>query len=368
MKKKTPTKKRKGAKKSVPKVKLDPIKEAQALLGKDGVADVLRMTDDDVLFHVRRFISTQSLALDRALGFTGIPCGRITEIAGDNHTGKSTLLDHILAEAQKCGGYAVLVDTEQGHNIEYSRAIGIDPEKLMVLQPRKKTLEGVFQSLSKVLDLFDTKFPEMTDIVIGVDSVAGLPTDADLAYANDEGKQKPGDAAKTLHNMCRVLGSKIARREIALIFTNQLYTAFGGGYSYKKSYGGDAIPYHASLRLKTRKKENIKSSNGQVLGQVCSVEIIKSKIWNVPRGATADIGLIHGVGVDNVWTIVEEFKKRGLINVGGSWSTMHIAGESEPRKWQRGHVGLSLLCKEDPELMGKLVAAYAVIGVENAPV
>lgn len=359
-KKKTKTKVTAKKAKTTSAKKLDPIKVAQSKL--DGVADVLRMSDEDTLFNVRRYVSTRSIALDKLLNWKGVPCGRITEIAGDNHTGKSTLLDQILAQVQAEGGYAVLIDTEQAHDVKYSRTLGIDADKLMVVQPKQHTLEGVILALSRVLTMFETDFPKMSPIVIGVDSVAGIPTEADRASASEDGKQKPGDAAKQIHNLCRIVGSKIASKQIALIFTNQLYTSIGGPFAYKKSYGGEAIPYHASLRLKTAKVETLKGTGGIIIGQKVKVQIVKSKLSDIPSQSSAEMAILHGVGVDNCWTIFEAFKRAGYISTSGAWSTMHLSDEETPRKWNGGHAGLAALCKDDPTLMPKLTAIYASMG------
>jgi len=346
---------KKGVKKKVPRIKLDPVAEYRAIMAKDGAADVLRMADDDVWFHIRHFISTQSLALDRAIGYDGIPCGRITEITGDNHTGKSTILDHILAQTQLEGGWAILVDTEFGHDVRYARRIGIDPEKLLVVQPKQMTVEAVFRLLYRTIEHWE-KYPDLP-LTIGVDSIAGMPTEGDLKIAADDGRAQPGEAARSIHNMCRVLGAKVARREVALIFTNQLYNVIGGGFTYKRSYGGEALPYHASLRIKTRRGEPIRRSDGTIAGQICEVEILKSKI-NGRSGAKCQIGILHGVGVDNVWTIFDAFKREKYIAVLGAWHTMHLPGEDSPRRWQNGHFGLRELCSKDEQLMPRLVHVY----------
>lgn len=354
--------------------KADPMTSfLQHMAAEDDTMEMLAMADEGLLSNIPGFISTQSLALNKAIGCPGIPRGRLIEISGPEHVGKSTLLDHIFAETQRIGGIAMLIDPEIGRDKKYTRNIGVDPEKLMCPQPREgshkikvggkmkevenfMTMEDVFNTVGRAVDWQRLNFPDLP-FCIGVDSIAALPTREDMERG--AGERMPGQAAGVLKHTLRALIQRIAKTGIALVFINQLYTRIGyqGWGDPRIEYGGSAVPYHASLRIRLNPGEKIKDSDGRVLGHISNALIKKSKIAGSTGGKCA-IPIVHGAGVDNIYTIFDRFKSEGYIEQGGAWYSMKLPDMPDAVKWQKGHVGLANLCVQTDGLYDQLVAIY----------
>lgn len=356
-----------------PKIRVDPIKEYRETIQKDGIVEVITLADEDCLAHVKLHISTQSLELDRILNGKGIPTGRVTELFGPFHIGKSTVLDHIFAEVQRMGGIAALADTEGARDIKYTRAIGVDVSKLLYLEfPRRKKkkdgltvyeeqlhLENVFTKLLETIEFFSIRYPDIP-IVLGLDALAGTATKDELAnrLTKDE---KPADAAKTLRKVCRLLPQYLGNTNIALVICNHEYTRInmGGGVGVKKeTYGGDGIRHYASIRLQLHPVKDgwIKKSDGTVLGRIVGVRAVKNRLGN--PYVEGQFALLSGAGINNVWNVFMKFKAAKIIVTSGSWSTLNLAGEII--KFQ-GWYGLFEKCQADPALFGKLVSVYQAI-------
>lgn len=339
------------------KVKSDPIAEYKERVKKLDYVDMLPLSDDSVLSRVKRRISTQSLPLDRLLG-GGIPCGRVTEIYGPEGIGKSALTDHIAAACQREGGLANLLDTEQTRDVGFSRQIGVDVAKFMITQfvRDQQTVENVFQFLADQIDFWATKHPEQLVLYVW-DSVAGTSTKDELK--GDVGESHGAKPAQMLKRGMRRIVPKLAGTNIAVVMLNHQYTPVGfTGYGPKPQmvYGGKGIAYLASLRLKMFRMGVIKDPSGVVRGNKVGIRADKIKT-NDQWGRIAEIGMMHGVGIDNVWSIYEAMKDRGFITTGGGWSAMQLEGDPA-MKWQGGWLGLGEQCRENPELFDKLVRVY----------
>lgn len=324
----------------------------------DKTMDLLRLSDDDLLSNISGYLSTQSISLNKAIGQPGYPMGRLVEISGPEHTGKSTLVDHALAETQRIGGVAALVEPEVSRQASYTTRIGVNPDELIIPQPKDGemfTLEDVFNWVGTTASWWRENDPSMP-VTIAVDSVAAMPTREDLERS--AGQKKPGEAASIIKHTLRNLCQRIAGTKITIILVNQLYTRIGyqGWGDPRIEWGGSGIPYHASLRIRLKPGEKIKSKDGTIIGSEVNAVIQKSKISGV-SGAKVSFALLHGIGIDNVWTIFNVFKDAGYIAVGGSWYTM-VMPDGETIKWQGGPSGLLELCGSSPDLYEKLVTIY----------
>lgn len=324
----------------------------------DNTLEILRLADDDLLSNVTGFISTQSLALNKAIGHAGVPRGRLTEISGDEHAGKSTVMDHILAETQRMGGIAILLDPEVGRDAKYTRSIGVEADKLLCPQPKEGsfyTLQSAIDFIGRTSDFFAKSDPDRV-VTIGLDSIAGLPTDEDLVRAASD--VKPGEAAKTIRHGLRNIIQRIARSNITLVFVNQVYDQIGGfGFGDKRrEYGGRGIRYHASVRIRLSRAGMIKTTRDEVVGSVTQANVLKTKISG-RTGAKVKFGILHGRGIDNSWTLFEALKAEGYITGSGAWFRMQLPDGTE-LKWTGKHWGLAEKIHEHADLYPLLCSVY----------
>jgi len=335
----------------------DPLAEFGAAIGQDGHAQSLTLADD-VLSKVKTWISTGSLALDRLMAGKGVPCGRVTEMYGPNHIGKSTLLDHMFAECQRMGGYGILLDIEGARDEAYTQSIGVDISRLSVLEFDRAHLvmEEVVDKIFDSIDFWYREFPDVP-IVIGWDALGSTRT-------RDEANKSMGEdpivaaAASVMRRACRAIMPHVGGTNIALVVCNHSYTQVqtSGGVQRQVTYAGEALRHAATFRLKLRSaypNQWIKSTDGIILGRQIIINVEKNRFgnpWNEAR-----VALMSGHGIDNVWSVYEELKARGFITTSGSWSAINLDGEV--LKFQ-GWNGLNAKIADDETLFPRLVSVY----------
>jgi recombination protein RecA len=347
------------------KIHKDPQQEFAKAVSKKGIVQILRMTDDDCLIHVRDYLSTGCLELDRMLGGRGLPMGRITEIFGPHHIGKSTLLDHLFRSVQKAGGYGVLADTEEARDINYTARIGVDVDKLMLLEfdRAELTMENVLNKILESIDWWRTNYPDCP-VLIGWDSLGGTQTNEERDKDVERGKS-PGSAASIMQLMRRKITPALANTRITLVILNHEYEkirmAGGGAWAGKKreTYGGEAIRMAASVRMELHSVGNwLKDSAGVVIGREVGCKLVKTKV-GVGSMHACRFALVNGVGVSNVWALFHAFKDRGIITTNGSWAAINLDGEVINFQ---GWNGLQKMCEEREGLEDKLVSVYNGLG------
>lgn len=334
-------------------------------ISEAGFVEAMALSNPDCLAHLLGKLTTGSVALDEAT-IGGIPFGRITEIFGQYHIGKTTILNMLFAQVQKEDGWAVVADTEVAMAVEYTiQKLGVDPKRLSYLQFErdKLWLEAVLVKIIESIVWWRENDPNRK-VVIGLDSLGGAPVMGENAriMPKKEEKRTPGAAAKLMQLFRRDVCRELAHTNIALVVINHKYSSWGGGKSRKVAYGGDALEAASSLKLDLFSCGNwIKRSDGVVVGREVRAEITKDKIEG-RTGQIARLGMLHGVGVDNLWSIFEELKAAKVITVGGSWSAIDLDGNVI--KWQ-GWAGLQRLIAKDQEsegggfdLFGRLVSVY----------
>jgi recombination protein RecA len=341
------------------KIHKDPEKEFAKALSEKGMIQILRMTDDDCLFHVTGFLSTGNPALDRLLLGRGIPFGRITEIFGPHHIGKSTILDHLFAMVQKAGGYAVLADTEESRDITYTRQIGVDPEKLLILEfdRAELTMENVLNKVLETVNWWRENYPE-NKVLIGWDSLGGTQTNEERDKTVERGKS-PGSAASIMQLMRRKVTPILAHTNIALVILNHEYAKIQvGNFAGKKreTYGGEAVRMAASIRLELHptKGQWLPGKDGVIIGRKIGVKLVKTKL----AGSTmtgCELAVMHGEGISNAWTLLDAFQRVGIAQSAGGWSAINLDGEV--LKFQ-GHRGLKKLFDEEPTLEDRMISVY----------
>jgi len=346
--------------KASPKIKKDLINEYQESIKKKGVVEVLTLTDDDCLANVKQHISTQSLGLDNLLNGSGIPTGRVTEIYGQYHIGKSTLMDHLFASVQKMGGVGVLFDVEAARDIRYTESIGVNTKELQLVEFAKNELhiENVMDRLYETIEWWHKNAPDVP-VVIGWDALGGTATKDELSKDQSEHIQ-PAGAAKAMRSAARKIPTKLGNTQVAVVIANHEYESFGkggfGGGTKKETYGGAAVRHLASIRLKLFPMGWVKRGD-VIVGRRVGASLEKNRLGN-PFGKT-EVALISGVGIDNVWTLYEELKEAKIIVAKGTWSAINLDGEVI--KFQ-GWNGLVKQCAEDKTLFDRLVSVYNTLG------
>lgn len=340
----------------------------KSLLASDGVesSDFALATDQFAsLSQVEETIPTGSIAIDR-LTNGGWPVGRIVEVAAKEGIGKSTLLDQSIAECQRMGGIACLLDTEQSRDFRHMRALGVDMDSLIVV--RAETLEDGFARIdqlvdrqSEIADLAAKSGGKPPVMLVVWDSIGATPSKGELAGGADE--KHVMEAARAIKMNMRRLTQRVARLRICLVLANHVYKdnmSGMGKYAPMISYGGSGILYHTSLRLFLRKKMPIKVG-GVPVGHEIEAVLKKTRV-NKPR-PPAIAGLVYGCGVYNAWTLYEWGKAntapsgKPWIVQRGAWSTLQLPDGTE-EKFQNAFVGLGEILQAQPAAYTALIAHY----------
>jgi len=346
-----------------PKIKRDVLADYEQAISKDGCVEVLSLADEGCLANVPLHISTQSVELDRLLNGRGIPCGRTTEIFGPPHIGKSTLLDHLFASVQKIGGIGILIDTEGARDVRYSQSIGVDPKKLRYLEFGRDELhiENILIKIIDTIEFWTARSPE-TPIVIGWDALGGTATRDELAGKLEKG-ERPAQAARVMRTACRQIPGRLGNTKIALVVCNHEYENIQMGFMVGKvgkkreTYGGAAIRHMSTLRIQLFPSGWIKRADGAIIGREVGAKLVKNRLGH-PWGE-AQVALLSGIGVDNVWSIYQRLATAKLITVAGGWAAINLDGKG--MKFQ-GWSGLAAKCREDSTLFPRLLSVYQSLG------
>jgi len=254
-------------------------------------------------------IPTGSLALDLALGVGGIPRGRVTEIFGPESSGKSTLAQHIIAEAQKMGGTAAYIDVEHALEPTYAAAIGVNVDELLISQP---------DTGEQALEIAEALVRSNAVDIVVVDSVAALVPRAEIE--GEMGDSLPGLQARLMSQALRKLSAAIARSHTAVIFINQLREKVGVVFGNPEvTPGGRALKFYSSVRIDLRRVESIKQAS-QFIGNRVRAKIVKNKV--APPFRTAEFDIIFAgknLGISREGDIVDLGVETGVLKKMGAF-------------------------------------------------
>ena len=252
-------------------------------------------------------IPTGALAVDIALGVGGVPRGRIVEIYGPESSGKTTLMLHIIANAQKAGGAAAFIDAEHALDPGYAKKLGVDLDNLLVSQP---------DSGEEALTICETLARSGALDVIVIDSVAALVPKAELE--GEMGMATMGMQARLMSQALRKLTALLSKSKTTCLFTNQLREKVGVMFgSPETTPGGKALKFYASVRIDIRRRDQIKDAAGAVVGNITKVKIVKNKV--APPFAEAEFEIIYNHGVNKEGSIIDVGLSLGVVDKKGAW-------------------------------------------------
>ncbi len=282
--------------------------------------------------NIAGWISTGASTLDIAISnrpYGGFPVGRISEITGLEQSGKSLLSAHALAETQKLGGVAVMIDTEAAVSREFLTAIGVDVSKLLYVST--DSVEQIFESIETIIEKVRLASKDRF-VTIVVDSVAAASTKKELEA--DYGKDGYAtDKSIIISKAMRKITNMIAKQKIAVIFTNQLrqkMNAMPFSDPWTTS-GGKALAFHASVRLRLKTTGNIKVGD-RIVGIKVRCQVVKNRMG--PPLRSADFDIFFDRGIDNYGAWITIMKESDLLKQGGAWYTYVDTETGEEIKFQ----------------------------------
>jgi recombination protein RecA len=252
-------------------------------------------------------ISTGALSVDLALGVGGIPRGRVIEIFGPESSGKTTLMLHVIANAQKAGGLAAFIDAEHALDPAYAKKLGVNLDDLLVSQP---------DSGEEALTICETLARSNALDVIVIDSVAALVPKAELE--GEMGMATMGMQARLMSQALRKLTAVLNKSKTTCIFTNQLREKVGVMFGNPETTpGGKALKFYASVRIDIRRKDTLKDDAGNAIGNHVKVKIVKNKV--APPFCEAEFDIIYNHGINKEGSLLEVAIADGVADKKGAW-------------------------------------------------
>ena len=310
-----------------------------------GRGSIMKLGDDNV--EDIDVIPTGSIGLDFALGVGGYPRGRIIEIYGPESSGKTTLAIHAIAEAQKLGGIAAIIDAEHAFDRFYAEKLGVDVNNLWISQP---------DNGEQALEIADQLIRSSAIDIIVIDSVAALTPKAEIE--GDMGESKMGLQARLMSQALRKLTATISKTNTTCIFINQLRDKLGVMFgSPETTTGGNALKFYASVRIDIRRLGQIKDGE-DILGNMTRVKVVKNKV--APPFRKTEFEILFGEGISKVGEIVDLGVLYGIIRKSGAWFSY------ADTKLGQGRDAAKRMIADNPELAEELEAKIMAAMKEKA--
>ena len=319
----------------------------QAIDRQFGQGAIMRL--GDAILQRVPVISTGSIGLDIALGIGGLPRGRIMEIYGPEASGKTTLALHVLAEAQKDGGVAAIVDAEHALDPAYAKKLGVNIDDLLISQP---------DTGEQALEIVDLLVRSNAVDCLVVDSVAALVPKAEIE--GEMGDSHVGLQARLMSQAMRKLTGSISKSRTVVIFINQIRMKIGVMFgSPETTTGGNALKFYASVRLDIRRIGTIKKGD-QVLGSRTRVKVVKNKM--APPFREAEFDIVYGEGIHGLGDLLDTASRLGITEKSGSWYS--YAGQ----RLGQGRDNTVLTIQEQPGMEAEIREKIMVeAGLSDAP-
>ena len=300
-----------------------------------GEGAIMRLGNEGAVSKIA-CIPTSALTLDMALGIGGVPRGRVVEIFGPESSGKTTLVLHIIAEAQKAGGMCAFIDTEHALDPGYAKKIGVDIDNLLVSQP---------DSGEEALIIADQLIRSNSLDVIVVDSVAALAPRAELE--GQIGDSHVGLQARLMSQAMRKMTSILDKSKTCFIFTNQIREKIGVMFGNPETTpGGRALKFYSSVRLDIRRIAAIKTGDGKVVGNRTRVKVVKNKV--APPFTEAEFDILYAEGISREGAVIDAANDLGLLDKRGTWLSFEGQQVGQGRDAARDNL------KQDPALLAKI--------------
>jgi recombination protein RecA len=318
-------------------IKQEKLKALQATLDRldksFGKGSVMRLGDNPS--EKIDVIKTGSISLNRALGVGGFPKGRVVEIYGPESSGKTTLAIHAVAEAQKNGGIAAIIDAEHAFDQFYAKNLGVDIENLLISQP---------DNGEQALEIADNLIRSGAIDIIVIDSVAALTPKAEIE--GEMGDNQMGLQARLMSKALRKLTGTISKANTCCIFINQLREKIGVMFGNPETTtGGNALKFYSSVRVDIRRSSAIKSAD-KVLGNRTRVKVVKNKV--APPFQQAEFDIMYGEGISKTGEIIDLGVEMNIIAKSGSW---YSYGDT---KLGQGRDAVKEILADNPELLEEL--------------
>jgi recombination protein RecA len=300
-----------------------------------GKGSIMKLGDNNV--QEVEVIPTGSIALNAALGVGGYPRGRVIEIYGPESSGKTTLAIHAIAQAQKAGGIAAIIDAEHAFDRFYAAKLGVDIDNLWISQP---------DNGEQALEIADQLIRSSAVDIVVIDSVAALTPKAEIE--GDMGDNKVGLQARLMSQALRKLTGTISKTNTTCIFINQLREKIGVMFGNPETTtGGNALKFYASVRLDIRRASQLKDGE-EVIGNQTRVKVVKNKV--APPFRKAEFDIMFGEGISRSGEIVDLGADMGIIKKSGSWYSYNDT------KLGQGRDAAKQCISDNPELAEELEA------------